>query len=140
MKYFGLILPLEIVVKSISLVYENFDKVKRDEAKNKLFGVIPFLFENSKISSFLIGTEISLREPNSFKPLISGLIEVTSSISANLSSKNSLAFIYFSLPSSSFSSKIKSNPELTSSVSLISSYSSNNSLINKLTEVPSNNM
>ena len=140
LKYFGLILPLEMVVNNMSLVYENFDNVKRDDAKNKLLGVIPFTLENSKIFSLLIWTETSLREPDSFSPALSGLIEVTFSISASLSSKNSLDFRYFSLPSSSFSSKIKSNPELTSSASLMSSYSSNSSLMNRLTEVPSNKM
>ena len=54
LKYFGLILPLEIVVNNMSLVYENFDNVKRDDAKNKLLGVIPFTLENSKIFSLLI--------------------------------------------------------------------------------------
>ena len=76
LKYFGLILPLEIVVNNMSLVYENFDNVKRDDAKNKLLGVIPFTLENSKIFSLLIWTETSLREPNSFSPALSGLIEV----------------------------------------------------------------
>ena len=54
LKYFGLILPLEMVVNNMSLVYENFDNVKRDDAKNKLLGVIPFTLENSKIFSLLI--------------------------------------------------------------------------------------
>ena len=58
LKYFGLILPLEIVVNSMSLVYENFDNVKRDDAKNKLFGVMLFLLENSKMFSLLFSRTI----------------------------------------------------------------------------------